>query len=79
MGGLVRNLNLSWQFCFCHTKSSLPTPLYVVPGGVHRVQGKTLLKNMYAMFIERDCTLVEINPLAETPEGRGMRATERGY
>lgn len=34
-------------------------------------QGKTLLKNMYAMFVERDCTLVEINPLAETPEGRG--------
>lgn len=34
-------------------------------------QGKTLLKNMYSMFIERDCTLVEINPLAETPEGRG--------
>ncbi|CAB1098404.1 unnamed protein product [Ectocarpus sp. CCAP 1310/34] len=34
--------------------------------------GKTLLKNMYAMFIERDCTLVEINPLAETPEGRVM-------
>ncbi len=36
-----------------------------------RQQGKTLLKNMYEMFIERDCTLVEINPLAETPDGRG--------
>ena len=39
------------------------------------VQGKTLLKNMYAMFVERDCTLVEINPLAETPEGRGACAS----
>lgn len=34
-------------------------------------QGKTLLKNMYDMFVARDCTLVEINPLAETPDGRG--------
>ncbi|CAN0453721.1 unnamed protein product, partial [Discosporangium mesarthrocarpum] len=33
-------------------------------------QGKKLLINMYNMFVERDCTLVEINPLAETPDGR---------
>ncbi|CAN0018546.1 unnamed protein product [Choristocarpus tenellus] len=32
--------------------------------------GKKLLMNMYKMFVERDCTLVEINPLAETPDGR---------
>jgi len=29
-----------------------------------------LLENMYQMFQDADCTLVEINPLAETAEGR---------
>lgn len=28
-----------------------------------------LLKNMYDMFITRDCTQIEVNPLIETPEG----------
>jgi len=31
-----------------------------------------LIKNLYQMFIECDCTQVEINPLAETPEGKVM-------
>lgn len=29
----------------------------------------TLMKNLYSMFIASDCTQVEVNPLAETPEG----------
>jgi len=29
----------------------------------------TLMKNLYNMFIACDCTQVEVNPLAETPEG----------
>ena len=29
----------------------------------------TLMKNLYGMFIGCDCTQVEVNPLAETPEG----------
>ncbi|GKY98877.1 hypothetical protein MPSEU_000843700 [Mayamaea pseudoterrestris] len=29
----------------------------------------TLMKNLYSMFIALDCTQVEINPLAETPDG----------
>lgn len=29
----------------------------------------TLMKNLYSMFITLDCTQVEINPLAETPDG----------
>jgi len=29
----------------------------------------TLIKNLFAMFEKCDCTQVEINPLAETPEG----------
>jgi succinyl-CoA synthetase beta subunit len=28
-----------------------------------------LMKNLYSMFIACDCTQVEVNPLAETPEG----------
>lgn len=29
----------------------------------------TLMKNLYSMFIGCDCTQVEVNPLAETPDG----------
>lgn len=31
---------------------------------------KQVMTNLYQLFIERDCTLVEINPLAETHDGR---------
>jgi len=31
-----------------------------------------LVQNLYDMFIECDCTQVEINPLAETPDGKVM-------
>lgn len=41
------------------------------------IQGKLLLKNMYDMFMARDCTLLEINPLAETPDGRGTNGIAR--
>jgi succinyl-CoA synthetase beta subunit len=32
-------------------------------------QATTLMKNLYSMFIARDCTQVEINPLVETLDG----------
>jgi succinyl-CoA synthetase beta subunit len=28
------------------------------------------MKNLYKLFLERDCTLVEINPMGETPNGK---------
>jgi succinyl-CoA synthetase beta subunit len=33
-------------------------------------QAVTIMKNLYELFIKSDCTLVEINPLAETHDGR---------
>ena len=30
---------------------------------------KALMKNLYQMFVSCDCTQLEVNPLAETPEG----------
>jgi succinyl-CoA synthetase beta subunit len=39
------------------------------PGSVSYDKAIILMKNLYAMFIGCDCTQVEINPLAETPEG----------
>jgi succinyl-CoA synthetase beta subunit len=27
------------------------------------------MQNLYSMFIATDCTQLEVNPLAETPEG----------
>jgi succinyl-CoA synthetase beta subunit len=32
-------------------------------------QAATLMKNLYAMLIGCDCTQVEVNPIAETPDG----------
>lgn len=29
-----------------------------------------MLKNMYKLFVEKDCSLVEVNPLVETEEGK---------
>eukprot|EP00388_Colpodella_angusta_P016243 GDKJ01040245.1.p1 GENE.GDKJ01040245.1~~GDKJ01040245.1.p1 ORF type:complete len:442 (-),score=144.97 GDKJ01040245.1:995-2320(-) len=31
-----------------------------------------IVKGLYKMFIEKDCTMVEVNPLAETADGRVM-------
>lgn len=39
------------------------------PGSESHEKAVILMKNLYAMFIGCDCTQVEINPLAETPEG----------
>jgi hypothetical protein len=33
-------------------------------------QGAELIKNLYKTFVECDCTMVEINPLAELKDGR---------
>jgi succinyl-CoA synthetase beta subunit len=33
-------------------------------------QASKLLTNLYRLFIERDCSMVEINPLVVTPEGK---------
>jgi hypothetical protein len=35
------------------------------------VQAKRCFGNLYKMFLATDATLVEVNPLAETPDGRG--------
>jgi succinyl-CoA synthetase beta subunit len=39
------------------------------PGSPPYAKAITLMKNLYGMFIGCDCTQVEINPLAETPDG----------
>jgi succinyl-CoA synthetase beta subunit len=44
--------------------------LQLIPGTKAYENGLTLLKNLYDAFIKKDCTLIEINPLAETPDGR---------
>jgi succinyl-CoA synthetase beta subunit len=39
------------------------------PGTEPHAKAVTLMKNLYDMFLACDCTQVEVNPLAETPEG----------
>jgi len=31
--------------------------------------GVALIQNLYRLFLEKDCTMVEVNPLTETPDG----------
>jgi succinyl-CoA synthetase beta subunit len=38
-----------------------------------------LIKNLYKMFIEMDATLIEINPLAETHDGKSNRTLLKKY
>lgn len=47
----------------------MATNLGLEPGSPSWHKGITLMKNLYALFEGCDCTQVEINPLAETPEG----------
>lgn len=35
-----------------------------------RKQASNLIRNLYKLFVEKDCTLIEINPLAETHDGK---------
>lgn len=50
----------------CHR---MATNLGLEEGSVAHEKAVTLMKNLYSMFITCDCTQVEVNPLAETPEG----------
>jgi succinyl-CoA synthetase beta subunit len=46
------------------------TSLGFIPGTSSHNDCKDLVEKMYNMFCTYDCTLVEVNPLAETPDGR---------
>lgn len=48
----------------------LATSLGFVPGSPSHNECKSVVEKLYQMFRAHDCTLVEVNPLAETPDGR---------
>lgn len=47
----------------------MATNLGLDEGSEGHAKAMTLMKNLYDMFIKCDCTQVEVNPLAETPDG----------
>jgi succinyl-CoA synthetase beta subunit len=49
--------------------SQMATNLGMEEGTPSYEKTVTLMKNLYHMFISCDCTQIEVNPLAETPEG----------
>jgi len=49
--------------------TTMATNLGLEPGSEAHSKAMTLMKNLYKMFIDCDCTQVEVNPLAETPDG----------
>ena len=48
----------------------LATSLGFVPGSPSHKECKSVVEKLYTLFRTHDCTLVEVNPLAETPDGR---------
>lgn len=50
--------------------SYIATSLGFLPGSDTHKQCKDLVEKLYKMFRAHDCTLVEVNPLAETPDNR---------
>lgn len=58
------NVGLTDEAC-----ERMATNLGLEEGSVGYGKAITLMQNLYNMFIAADCTQVEVNPLAETPEG----------
>ena len=50
--------------------SYIATSLGFIPGSKSHTEAKSVVVKLYEMFRKNDCTLVEVNPLAETPDGR---------
>merc|ERR1719183_183205 len=48
----------------------LATSLGFAPGSTGHSECKSTVENLYQLFRKHDCTLVEVNPLAETSDGR---------
>ena len=48
----------------------LATSLGFAPGTAGHTECMSVVKKLYELFTKHDCTLVEVNPLAETTDGR---------
>lgn len=48
----------------------LATSLGFTPGSAGHTECKKVVENLYNLFTKCDCTLVEVNPMAETSDGR---------
>lgn len=48
----------------------LSTSLGFTPGTPGHTECKSVVTQLYQLFVDHDCTLVEVNPLAETTSGR---------
>ena len=51
-------------------KDFLATSLGFTPGTASHTECMNVVEKLYTMFRAHDCTLVEVNPMAETPDGR---------
>lgn len=60
------NINEGLTDAACHT---MAYKLGLDPESPAHGKAMTLMQNLYQMFLKCDCTQVEVNPLAETPEG----------
>lgn len=57
--------------------SFIATSLNFTEGTPGHTECMEVVTNLYQMFIEKDCTLLEVNPFAETPEGRCIVADSK--
>lgn len=51
------------------TAEQVATALGFGSGSVQHEKATELVRSLYRMFLAKDCTLVEVNPLTETPDG----------
>jgi hypothetical protein len=48
----------------------LATSLGFTPGSAQHTECKEVVTKLYKVFTEKECTLLEVNPLVETKEGK---------
>jgi succinyl-CoA synthetase beta subunit len=53
----------------------LATSLGFTPGSAQHTECKEVVTKLYKVFTEKECTLLEVNPLVETKEGKVRDST----
>lgn len=66
---LLQN-NFSLPFCLITAGTFLATSLGFAPKSVEHADCKEVVTKLYKVFTEKECTLLEVNPLVETKEGK---------
>ena len=62
-------INLTISFLLYHIATYLATSLGFAPNTAQHAECQAVVASLYDVFIKKECTLLEINPLVETASG----------